>query len=110
MRDKAALSIAHTEARTDYLEIAWEPVSQLLCVQGYLGVQVDGRRVLQQLALALDCIHHLGVAVPHADRDNARKRLHLKFRELRRRPRDQNSSLSGGTPASEEASRPAKVL
>ena len=57
------------------LEVAGQPVSELLCVQRYLGVQVDGGGVLQQLALALHRINHPGVAVPHADCDNACKRL-----------------------------------
>lgn len=63
------------EGLFDNLEVARQSVSELLCIQRYLGVQVDGGGVLQQLALALHRVNHSGVAVPHADCNNTRKRL-----------------------------------
>ena len=77
--DSYVKGLNHSSSRQEGLqadlEVARQPVCELLCIQRYLGIQVDGGGVLQQLALALHRINYPGVTVPHADCDNARKCL-----------------------------------
>mmetsp|Transcript_37368 Transcript_37368/g.110324 ORF Transcript_37368/g.110324 Transcript_37368/m.110324 type:complete len:364 (+) Transcript_37368:630-1721(+) len=51
--------------KVDVLEVARHLVCQLLCKLGDLVVQIDSRGVLQQLALIVDRLDHLGVAMAH---------------------------------------------
>lgn len=61
--------------RTLYLEIPRHPVGQFLGILRHLVVEVYGGRVLQQLVLLVDRLHNFRVAVAHAHRHYAGKRL-----------------------------------
>ncbi len=57
------------------LQVPWHPVRQLLGVFRYLVVEIDGGGVLQKVVLLVNSLHHLGMAMAHADRDDAGKSL-----------------------------------
>ena len=61
--------------RGPHLEVAREPVGELLGIFCNLIVEVDSGGVLQQRGLALHRLHHGRVAVAHAHRHDARERL-----------------------------------
>lgn len=58
-----------------YLEVPWHPIGQLLGVLRNLVVEIDGGGVLQELVLLVHSLHHVGMAVAHADRDDASESL-----------------------------------
>jgi hypothetical protein len=57
------------------LEVPWHPVSQLLGVLRNLVVEVDGGGVLQELVLLVHSLYDVGMAVAHADCDDASESL-----------------------------------
>ena len=57
------------------LEVAGHAVCQFLGKLCDLVVQIDGGGVLQQVCLVHNSLHHLGVAMSHADSHDARECL-----------------------------------
>mmetsp|Transcript_8778 Transcript_8778/g.18751 ORF Transcript_8778/g.18751 Transcript_8778/m.18751 type:complete len:325 (+) Transcript_8778:859-1833(+) len=61
--------------KVDTLEVAGHAVRKFLCILCNLVVQVDSGCVLQELALLVDCLNHVGVTMPHAYSDDTSKSI-----------------------------------